>query len=149
MKSLILLFFALSLVGIASGQSLKSSKQNDEDSLRQIESAWGEAFLHKDLTALSRILADDWRGQYPWGRRDKAQALRALSTGSDTIDEMTYGEMRVRVVGSMGFVMGSDNETSTAAGKTTSGHYTWTDVFIKRNGRWQAVASQMTLAPKD
>lgn len=61
---------------------------------------------------------------------------------------MTYGEMRVRVVGSMAFVMGSDDETSTAAGKTTNGHYSWTDVFVKRKGRWQAVASQMTLAPR-
>jgi len=29
-----------------------------------------------------------------------------------------------------------------------SGHYTWTDVWVLRDGRWQAVASQMTIVAK-
>ncbi len=146
MKFLIVAFFAVSLAGAIRGQVNGNPQQNDKEVLRQIEHEWGDAFLRKNVAELDRILADDWRGQYPWGTRDKAQALATLSSGSDTINTMTYGEMKVLVVGSMAFVMGSDDETSTAAGKTTSGHYTWTDVFIKRRGRWQAVASQMTLA---
>jgi hypothetical protein len=27
-------------------------------------------------------------------------------------------------------------------GKKSSDHYVWTDVFVKRNGKWLAVASQ-------
>lgn len=30
----------------------------------------------------------------------------------------------------------------------TSGHYVWTDVFVKRHWRWQAVNSQDTLMPQ-
>jgi hypothetical protein len=37
-----------------------------------------------------------------------------------------------------------DDEKSTAKGKDTSGTYTWMDVFEKRDGKWQAVASQIT-----
>jgi hypothetical protein len=29
-------------------------------------------------------------------------------------------------------------------GKDISGNYRWTDVFVKRNGRWQIVAGQGT-----
>jgi hypothetical protein len=29
-------------------------------------------------------------------------------------------------------------------GKDSSGKYVWTDVFVSRNGRWQAVASEST-----
>jgi hypothetical protein len=29
-------------------------------------------------------------------------------------------------------------------GKDTIGKYVWTDVFIKQNGNWRAVASQST-----
>jgi len=43
--------------------------------------------------------------------------------------------------------MGSNEEKSAYKGKDTSGRYTWIDVFVKRNGRWQAVASQSTLMP--
>lgn len=148
MKFLFLAFLASSLTMPILGQRKAIPGQNDEDVLRKIERAWGDAFLKKNATELSRILADDWRGQYPWGTRDKAQAVAALSTGKDTVNAMTYGAMRVRILGSVAFIMGSDDETSTAAGKTTSGHYTWTDVFVKRKGRWQAVASQMTLAAR-
>jgi len=147
MKLFVIAFLLMSLAGPALGQMNGRPKQDDKELLRHIERAWGNAFLKKDATELSRILADDWRGQYPRGTRDKAQALAALSAGSDTINAMTYGEMRVRIFGSVAFVMGSDDETSTATGKITSGHYTWTDVFVKRKGRWRAVASQMTVAP--
>ena len=41
---------------------------------------------------------------------------------------------------------GSDTEKSTYKGKDSSGKYVWTDVFVERNGRWQAVASQSTKA---
>ena len=55
--------------------------------------------------------------------------------------------MQVRIFGDTAVVMESDDESS-ALGKSTTGHYTWTDVWMRRNGRWQAVASQMTIAPK-
>jgi hypothetical protein len=29
-------------------------------------------------------------------------------------------------------------------GKKSGDHYVWTDVFLKRNGKWLAVASQTT-----
>jgi hypothetical protein len=45
-------------------------------------------------------------------------------------------------------VVGSDTEKSTYHGKDSSGQYSWTDVFVKRNGQWQAVASQSTKVPK-
>ena len=54
--------------------------------------------------------------------------------------------MKVRVFGTTAIVTGSDTEKSTYKGKDSSGKYVWTDVFVERNGRWQAVASQSTKA---
>jgi ketosteroid isomerase-like protein len=34
--------------------------------------------------------------------------------------------------------------SATASGKHISGAYRFTDVFVKRHGRWQVVASQLT-----
>jgi hypothetical protein len=58
------------------------------------------------------------------------------------------GPMEVRLFGDTAVVTGSDTETSTAEGKDTSGKYIWTDVFVKQGGKWKAVASQSTKAPK-
>ena len=41
-------------------------------------------------------------------------------------------------------VTGSDTGKSASKGKEVIEKYLWTDVFVRRNGRWQAVASQST-----
>ena len=117
----------------------------DEAALRQIEHTWVDAFLHKDQAALGRILADDWAGQYPWGNENRDQALAALVSTRAHIDSLTLGPMHVRIFGDVAFIQGTDDERSSFAGKDTSGHYSWTDIFVRRKGRWVAVASQLTL----
>ncbi len=52
------------------------------------------------------------------------------------------GDMKVRVFGDTAVVTGTDDEIIMEAGKKSSDHYAWTDVFVKRNGKWLAVASQ-------
>jgi hypothetical protein len=52
--------------------------------------------------------------------------------------------MKVRVFGNTAIVTGGDTEKSTYKGKDSSGKYVWTDVFVNRNGKWQAVASEST-----
>ena len=111
--------------------------------------AYTPAMTHANLTwdaaTLDRILADDWVGRGPTGIATKAQALADLKSGDNKLDSQTLGEMKVRVFGNTAVVTGSDDEKSSYKGKDTGGHYVWTDIFVKRNGRWQAVASQGTL----
>jgi hypothetical protein len=52
--------------------------------------------------------------------------------------------MKVRIYGNTAIVTGTDTEKSEYHGKDSSGKYLWTDVFVFRNGRWQAVSSQST-----
>ena len=57
----------------------------------------------------------------------------------------TMGDMKVRVLGDTAVVTGSDDEVTMTNGNKSSDHYVWTDVFVKRNGKWLAVASQTAL----
>ena len=145
------LLIVLSAACIASGQtgnaSQSTSNAADEAALKQIERDWANAFVKKDTAALGRILADDWMGQYSWGNKNRTEALAALASGAAKIDSMTLGEMKVRVFGNIAFIMGSDDEKSSYAGKNVSGHYSWTDIYAKRNGHWIAIASQLTDVP--
>jgi hypothetical protein len=50
--------------------------------------------------------------------------------------------MDVKVVGNVAIVQGSDVEKSTSGKRDTSGKWVWMDVFVKRDGKWQAVRSQ-------
>jgi ketosteroid isomerase-like protein len=125
-------------------EKAKGGEVGVEQALMQMERDWTEAGLKKDVATLDKILADDWVGQGITGAATKAEALADLKSGDSKQDSVTLGEMKVRVFGNTAVVTGSDNEKSSYKGKDTSGHYTWTDVFVKRQGRWQAVASQGT-----
>ena len=135
---------ALGQMGENKGKT-KAGGTSVAQALMQIERNWTDAALKKDAAALDKILADDWVGQGPTGIATKAQALAELKSGDNKVDSETLGEMKVRVFGNTAVVTGSDDEKSSYKGKDTSGHHVWTDVFVKRNGRWQAVASQDTL----
>jgi ketosteroid isomerase-like protein len=129
-------------------KTTKGGKAGVEQALMQMERDWTEASLKKDAATLGKILADDWVGQGPTGIATKAEALADLKSGDNKLDSITLGDMKVRVFGDTAVVAGSDDEKSSYKGKDTSGHYTWTDVFVKRQGRWQAAASQGTLVAK-
>jgi len=135
------------LLVAAPGSSAAKDTARDEKELLQIERNWTQVWVTKDAATLGKILGDDWVGQGPLGTMTKAQVLGDLKTGDATVESITLGDMTVRVFGDTAVVMGSNDEKSSYKGKDTSGRYSWTDVFVKRKGKWQAVASQSTLLP--
>jgi ketosteroid isomerase-like protein len=129
-------------------EKTKGGKAGIEQALMQMERDWTEASLKKDAATLGKILSDDWVGQSTTGISTKAEALADLKSGDNKLESITLGDMKVRVFGDTAVVTGSDDEKSSYKGKDTSGHWVWTDVFVKRQGHWQAVASQGTLMAK-
>ncbi len=119
------------------------------DELKQIENDWTDAVKARNADKLGEILADGWAGLGWDGKRtDKAKALADLKSPANSLDTIEMGPMTVRVFGNTAVVTGSDTEKSTENGKDTSGKYVWTDVFVKQNAKWRAVASQSTKLPK-
>ena len=140
---------ALGQMGDNQGTTKGSKKASVEQALMQMERDWGEALPKKDAATLDKILADDWVAQSSDGTQTKAEALAELKSGDYKLDSITQvGDMKVRVFGDTAVVTGNENEKSSYKGKDTSGRYIWTDVFVKRQGRWQAVASQWSLMAK-
>lgn len=118
-----------------------------QQSLKQMEQDWVQALQKKDIATVDKILAADWSMIDVSGKTiSKSDALAALKSGDLSYDSLTWGDMDVRVFGNTAVVTGSSDEKSSYKGKDTSGHSVFTDVFVKRNGNWQAVASQLTHA---
>jgi ketosteroid isomerase-like protein len=126
-----------------------ASSSSAADELKQIENDWAAAVKAKDAGKLGEILADSWVG-LGWDGKitDKAQNLAELKAQGNSLSNFEMGPMNVRLFGNTAVVTGSDTEKSTEAGKDTSGKYIWTDVFVKQNGKWRAVASQSTRVTK-
>lgn len=111
----------------------------------QMERAWAQAPSKRDAATLERIIADDWIA-FTWDGETvtKAQVLADARSGANTAESIELQLMKVRIFGDAAIVTGGVIEKSRYQGRDMSGHYLWTDVFVKRNGRWQAVASQTT-----
>lgn len=116
-----------------------------EQTLINTEKAWNEALLANDLATVNRIVADDWVGiDFKGAMTSKEETLAQLKSGESRNEYVELGDMNVRVYGDTAVVMGTDTEKSVYQGENTSGRYAFTDVFVKKDGRWQAVASQST-----
>ena len=75
-------------------------------------------------------------------KHTRAGFITVLKAGDLVIKSEKMGPMTVRVMGDVAVAQGSEDEVSSWKGKDTSGKYNYTDVFAKRDGKWQAVASQ-------
>ena len=57
---------------------------------------------------------------------------------------MNIDEMKVRVYGDTAVVTGQSTVKGMFKTQDISGKYRWTDVFVKRDGKWQIVNAQLT-----
>jgi ketosteroid isomerase-like protein len=143
MRPALLALLLLPLLAPAQTKSANSITQT----LIKLEHEWSEADVKKDAAALNRILAEDWIGiDFEGVVLNKTQVLEEVNLKSDvTATQSTQlGEMTVRIFGNTALVSGTEKEKSQYQGRDSSGTYIWTDVFVLRNGRWQAVSSQST-----
>ena len=127
----------------------KGKSGNDEQIIKQLEQEWADALLKRDQAAIDRIVARDWMLTDPEGALiTKGQADADLNSGALKFESFKLDAMTLRVYGDTAVVHGLETEKSSYKGKDTSGQYRFTDVFVKRNGRWHAIATHVTRVTK-
>lgn len=146
MRSLVLGMAALMFAG-AAGTAMAA--EDVAKTLTELEAKWSAASLTHDAKAVDAIVASDWVGRgWRGDQSDKAKMLKDVADKSSKVSAIKNHDVVVRVFGDIAVVQGYDDETSSAKGKNTSGTYSWTDVFQKRDGQWLAIASQTTKVVK-
>jgi ketosteroid isomerase-like protein len=139
---------AIPLMVVFGAAMALAQKLTVADEIKKIENDWVNAQKAKNADKLGEILADEWVGlEWDGKTTDKAMALGHLKMAGYSLDSIEMGPMTVRIFGNTAVVTGSDTEKGMEDGKDASGKFVWTDVFVKRNGKWRAVASQSTKVP--
>jgi ketosteroid isomerase-like protein len=110
-----------------------------EQVVRQSETEWVTAIVHKDTATIERLLAPDFIGTTNDVRYGKAEAINDVKTGVHDILEMA--DVQIRVYGDTAVVTFDQNERSRHGEEDFSGHYMFTNVWVKQGGRWVAVSS--------
>jgi len=116
-----------------------------EDSVRAVEVARAQALLRADTIALSRMVADEFVEISRLGQlRTKADNIRDIASGELRLTSVKYDSLTVRIYGDVAVLRGIADNTGRFRGFPFSGKIRYTRIFVRRDGRWQAVAMQQT-----
>ena len=137
---MILLAVALTVVapGLASAQSAKQHAAIEQE-IRRLDLAHADAVLRGDLAAMDKLWTKDFKVNNPFNEIDKADRIR---TGAVTYSSFVREPESVLIHGDTVIVMGRETVVpkgeSPGAGQTINRRYT--NIWMKREGRWQLVA---------
>jgi ketosteroid isomerase-like protein len=133
------------LVGLANDQSIMGDHSQEEQALMKIQHEWAEARVKGDSSYTRRLESEDCTIVWPDGRIVNKQGDLQSMTGDIVFSEFKIHDLRVRLYGNAGIVVG-EGIIKAHKGKQDllGGKFVWTDTFVKQGGQWKVVASQIT-----
>jgi ketosteroid isomerase-like protein len=122
-----------------------------ETELKAISEQWLEAYKKSDATFLKTALADDYVVVEPDGSLGtKADDVKAVTDKKFVLKSAAMSDFKCRMIGDNAAVVTAMLKLSgTDEGTEFSGDYRAMDVFEKKDGKWVAVASQITKVEKE
>ena len=114
-----------------------------------IEQQLTKLVIAGDRAGYSSFLADDWSVINTDGKiLTKDQVLREMFvTGERRIDAIAVDDVKVRPLGDVAIVTGRTVASGNLRGTNVTATLRFTDVFVRRDGGWEIVASQGTRVP--
>ena len=116
-----------------------------EQELATLEDEWSRATVRRDGAALAPFYADEYIFTDPDGVvSDKTQEITEITSGTLNLTSYEFEDLQVHVYGEVAVVTGGNTITGVWEDlqRDMNGTYRFTDVFVRRDGRWQCVASQ-------
>jgi ketosteroid isomerase-like protein len=145
--------FAITLVYVIVGFMSHAHGQGSKDAetIAGIEQQLAKAWLSRDRAAIDAILAPEWSVTDAAGQvLSKEQVMQeAFGSSERRIEAMTIDDVNVRLFGDTAVATGRTRATGSYRGTPASVLLRFTDVFVRRDNRWQAVASHASaVAPE-
>ena len=144
-KILASLFVTLVVISAARHAASQMSAEKTQREVLTTDDARIKARADADIQTMSRIYADDYT---------LVTAEGALRTKQDQIGEMRTGQLRfqpvelldrsVRVYDGTAIVLSHERATIIRNGQNIGGDFRANRVYIRRDGRWQLVLTQVT-----
>ena len=119
---------------------------NEEHRLLKLDNEWNESYPRRDVSALDRIIAEDWvcidgAGQVI----TKRQLLERVQSSTPFFDPYKFDEFVLRMFKDAAIVTGRLSGTKRGSDGTFYLEQRYTRVYVRRNDCWQAVATQVTV----
>ncbi len=142
------LILLLALVFLPFSQNI-SRAQGDETKIIALENLWNQMQINHDADAMGSLLDGDFvLTDYDGTVFNKGQFLATIRDKSTQLTVEVSENMKLYRHGDTVIVIGSTREKGTEKGKPFSHLGRFTDTWIKKDGQWLCIASQLSLIGK-
>lgn len=125
-------------------KAIDELEKDDEREIVRLFEDGDRALIAADVEKMRRIYAEDYLQYDESGRPSTRQDLiERLRSGRVRFVAMTSTGRRIRLFRDFAIVHGSEEDIVERDGRRLSLRYAYTDVVVKRDGRWQIVGSQL------
>jgi ketosteroid isomerase-like protein len=122
------------------GQGPEAKKE-----LLKIEQDYAKALSSNDTKAILAGLAEEWKLVMTNGEVvTRKDLVEALESGKLKFDAYSSADLDVRIFGETAVVIGSGTSKGSWDGHDFTGADRFTDVFVRRDGKWTCVSSHST-----
>jgi len=143
----ILVALAVTAFGMPVGAQATDAR-SAQDSVRAAEAQRKHALLTADTVLLSRLTATEF---YEVNRfvqlRSRASNMQEVARGALKLLTMNFDSLTVRLYDNIAILTGIADNTGEFRGTPFAGRIRYTRVFVRRDGRWQAIMMQHTPMP--
>jgi ketosteroid isomerase-like protein len=141
----------MSEVNVFQGAAVSSPPQGSDqkmsakEELLKLEKEFTKAIVTNNPEAIGRFVADDWIIiNADGGTIDKERFLAVIKSGALTHEMMESDDIRVRIYGESAVVTALARSKGKFMGQDFSTRERATDVFVRHDGQWRCVLSQLT-----
>ena len=132
----------------AARQAPQPKLSRAEEEVRRLERQWLDAYEQNDAEAMERIVADDFTITFPNGAMQTKPQLMSMvraprGAGQPRMKFYTEG-VRSRAYGDTVILLGRVVSEYERDGKAVKEQSRYTDTYVRRDGRWQVVASHLS-----
>ncbi len=122
-----------------------------EQQVLDLDRAWADAEVKHDEAALRRILDDQFVATFGTGKPyDREGFIKVVIGGNpDPTESQDLSDRMVRIDADTAVIVETDTVRGTDEGKAYTSVYRLTTVYIRRNGRWVALAEHLVRAPPE
>ena len=130
---------------------MTNSNDNAAEAILQIEQDIMAAIKGKDTAALDPMLADEFVYRTHFGAEaDKAEFLKSIASFPMKIVSLRGEELNVNIYGETAVITGVQlAEALPPEGETEESAVAFTDVFVRRDGRWLMVLAYGVELPSE
>ena len=117
--------------------------------LQKLDKEWSAAIVKNDADAIEPFMSDDWVIIGPDGNViERSRFLEVIKSGALTHESMESDDWLVRSYGDTALVTSQTKTKGKYQGHAFETHERSTSVFVRKNGRWQCVHTQLTPIPR-